>query len=547
MERPIKILFLASNPKDISQLRLDEEMRGIDQALRQAEFRDKFDIKQQWAVRVVDLQSYLLRHKPDIVHFGGHGSVSSEIILEDNDGNSKPVSSRALSQLFSVLKDNIRCVVLNACYSEQQAQAIAQHIDCVIGMSKAIGDLAAISFAVAFYQAVGYGRDVKTAFDLGCVQIDLESLSEQDTPKLLAINSKPNDIVLVNNKLVVPNKHPAVNASPAIKSSKLKPIRKKTSYKSVLSDFIARINAKQAIIVAALSALSGIIGTLIGTGHFKALLHRQEPEEKTNIEQLIPSDESQIVGSSRNAQIIIEGNAISYDVSAWGVLYFNDEVLNGLSSWLKNNELPSAASAEEHYTRGRAFHQFYNFQQAAAEYREALMIQPTYLEAQYMLARALMELRSHDEAIEKFETVLKHDMNNIGAWYYIGVCWMWKGHYERAKDYFQKVIELRPETLGAYYNLGVCHLYSKDYEGGLQAFDYVLRKAPIFVRAHFNKGLTLFHLGKKEDALKSFKLALILDKRFRLQLLENKEHHNIFRDKEIGKRLQELLSEEYGK
>jgi CHAT domain-containing protein len=162
MSRTISVLFLAANPKDTPALRLDEEIRSIDVALRQAEFRDRFDIKQQWAVRVADLQGYLLRHKPDLVHFSGHGSASSQIILEDNSGNSQSVTPRALSQVFSVLKDNIRCVVLNACYSEQQAQAIAQHIDCVIGMSKAIGDVAAISFAAAFYQALGYGRKTPT-------------------------------------------------------------------------------------------------------------------------------------------------------------------------------------------------------------------------------------------------------------------------------------------------------------------------------------------------------------------------------------------------
>ena len=195
--RKVKVLFLAANPKGTSQLRLDEEIRSIDLALRQAEFQDKFDIQQHWAVRIADLQGYLLRHQPDIVHFSGHGSTSSEIILEDNIGNSHVVSPRALSQLFSVLKDNIRFVVLNACYSEAQAQAIAKHIDCVIGMSNAIGDRAAISFAAAFYQALGYGRTVKAAFDLGCVQIDLENLNEQDIPKLLAINSDPESITFV--------------------------------------------------------------------------------------------------------------------------------------------------------------------------------------------------------------------------------------------------------------------------------------------------------------------------------------------------------------
>jgi hypothetical protein len=195
----VKILFLAANPTDTTRLRLGKEIQAIDEALRQAEFRDKFDIRQHWAVRVDDLQYLLLRHKPNIVHFSGHGSKSSEIILEDEYGNSHSVSTRALSQLFSVLKDNIQCVVLNACYSEQQAQAIANHIDCVVGMSRAIRDEAAISFARAFYQALGFGKDVKTAFELGRSQIDLENLDGQDTPKLLAQANNPKDIVFVHN------------------------------------------------------------------------------------------------------------------------------------------------------------------------------------------------------------------------------------------------------------------------------------------------------------------------------------------------------------
>ena len=211
MDTKIKILFLAANPNDTAKLRLDEEIRSIDLALQQSEYRNNFDIKQHWAVRVADLQSYLLRHKPNIVHFSGHGSSSSEIILEDNHGDSKPVPTHALSQLFNLFKDNIRCVVLNACYSKTQAEAIAKHIDCVIGMSKAIGDEAAINFAKAFYQVLGFGRDVKTAFDSGCLQIDLESLNEQNTPKLITINSNPKEIVFVNLPSTSTNRKSANN------------------------------------------------------------------------------------------------------------------------------------------------------------------------------------------------------------------------------------------------------------------------------------------------------------------------------------------------
>lgn len=196
----IKILFLAANPRDTLPLRLGEEMRAIEQVLRQSDLRDRFDVEQHWAVRTLDLQNYLLQHQPHIVHFSGHGSRGNEILLEGVTGNAHFVSARALGRLFSVLKDNLRCVVLNACYSEKQANIIAQYIDCVIGMSKAIGDLAAINFSSAFYQSLGYGRDVKTAFDLGCVQIDLAGLDEQDIPKLIAVRSDPARIVFAGKK-----------------------------------------------------------------------------------------------------------------------------------------------------------------------------------------------------------------------------------------------------------------------------------------------------------------------------------------------------------
>jgi len=194
----IKILFLAANPLDTQPLRLDEEMRAIDAVLRQGEFRNEFDVRSHWAVRISDIQELLLRHQPHIVHFSGHGSEVSEIILQNEEGLGISVSSAALSNLFRVLKDNMRCVVLNACYSKEQAKGIAEHIDSVIGMSDAITDHASIQFTTAFYRALGYGRTVATAFDLACNQLDLYDLDEAHKPQLLG-NTDPTSIVFVSH------------------------------------------------------------------------------------------------------------------------------------------------------------------------------------------------------------------------------------------------------------------------------------------------------------------------------------------------------------
>ena len=187
----IKILFLAANPTDTARLRLGDEVRAIDQSLQLARYRDAFDLEQAHAVRVADLQGLLMRHQPHIVHFSGHGAESGEILFQDDAGRAYPVPPPALADVFLLLKDNVRCVVLNACFSQTQAEAIAQHIDCVVGMSEEIGDTDARAFAAAFYEALAYGRSVRTAFDLGRNRIDLYGLKDEDVPQLLAPNSDP--------------------------------------------------------------------------------------------------------------------------------------------------------------------------------------------------------------------------------------------------------------------------------------------------------------------------------------------------------------------
>jgi len=184
--KKINILFLASNPHSTSPLRLDEEIREIDRAIRSSDLRDKILLNQQFAVRVSDLQEHFLRYRPHIVHFSGHGNSESRIILEDDQGFSREVPVTALENLFELFSGKIICVILNACYSEIQAQAIAKHIDCVIGMSNSILDKAAITFSTSFYRALAYGKNVQNAFDLAVNQLKLLGIQGSEIPKLIS-------------------------------------------------------------------------------------------------------------------------------------------------------------------------------------------------------------------------------------------------------------------------------------------------------------------------------------------------------------------------
>jgi hypothetical protein len=196
IEKP-KILFLAASPKDADKLRVDEEEREIEHRIFLAQMKDKLLLVNKGAVRVRDLQLYLNQEMPTIVHFSSHGTCEGRIVLEDDYGNCREISNKALSKVFNIFRESIRCVVLNACFSEQQAVGISESIDCVIGMSTEIGDQAAIAFASAFYLAIASGRNLKDAFDLGVNELALQDIPEEDTPRLLVrAGVDPNNVII---------------------------------------------------------------------------------------------------------------------------------------------------------------------------------------------------------------------------------------------------------------------------------------------------------------------------------------------------------------
>jgi hypothetical protein len=165
-----KILILAANPR--KDLNLDREIRDLECVIKLSQDRADLQIINEPVLRVDDLRDMLFKHQPQIVHFCGNGEMG--LMFESAIGREQPVGSKALSNLFHPFADSVECVLLNACYSDIQADSIADHIDYVIGMNQAIHDHAAIAFSKGFYRALGHDCSVEEAFELGCNGIQLE-------------------------------------------------------------------------------------------------------------------------------------------------------------------------------------------------------------------------------------------------------------------------------------------------------------------------------------------------------------------------------------
>jgi CHAT domain len=199
----VRILFMAFNPEGTTHLRLDLEVKAITEALRGSRLGDQFELQQIWAAGDRDIQDGLLRFQPDILHLSGHASREGRLLLErertmrDLSAPPSPVLPEedlwlaGLVRVFAAVRGKIRCVVINACHSEGMAQALAQIAGCVVGMSEAIGDEAAIRFSWSFYNALGHGLNVKAAFDAARGEAAMGGWSLDRVPRLVTLGVDP--------------------------------------------------------------------------------------------------------------------------------------------------------------------------------------------------------------------------------------------------------------------------------------------------------------------------------------------------------------------
>ena len=179
----IKILFLGANPT-LTPLKLAEEIKKISFNLKLAKDRDNLNLAQEWAVTVESLIQAVLDESPNFIHFSGHGNQDG-IIIQDNFGKPHQIPSGVLDDLFEILKDTVVCVVLNSCYSREQAMVIHKHIPFVVGMKNAIPDETAIAFASGFYRGIGAKKSIPQSFKIGVIEAKAKGLSGSDNPILL--------------------------------------------------------------------------------------------------------------------------------------------------------------------------------------------------------------------------------------------------------------------------------------------------------------------------------------------------------------------------
>lgn len=235
------ILFLAADPNDTSPRALGYEACSIQEELERSGHRDCFAFETRWATKPLDVLRELRRLKPAVVHFCSHGGQDG-LFFQNVDGRVRLVSTAALAETFGATGASVRLVVLSACYSETQAEALLAHVDCVVGMSGSSGRIIAKAYASGFYGGLGEGEPILAAHRQGCAAISLEGLSNYDRPQLKVRDGvDAAGLVLAGQVLEAEPPLPIPARVLALAAERPRPVRLETITRDLVREIYARL------------------------------------------------------------------------------------------------------------------------------------------------------------------------------------------------------------------------------------------------------------------------------------------------------------------
>jgi tetratricopeptide (TPR) repeat protein len=161
-----------------------------------------------------------------------------------------------------------------------------------------------------------------------------------------------------------------------------------------------------------------------------------------------------------------------------------------------------------HMYLGRHWEDNGRFDQAEAQYAEAVRIHPRTPTYRYNLGGVQFELWKLEEAAEQFQKALEVEPENAAAWHNLGTIRLRQGNLEGAVGCFRKVLDLRPESSDSLAGMGLALWQQGKQQEAIRSFEAALELNPREPQAWCGLGKAYLAQGRHREAIEALSRAV---------------------------------------
>jgi tetratricopeptide (TPR) repeat protein len=231
-------------------------------------------------------------------------------------------------------------------------------------------------------------------------------------------------------------------------------------------------------------ALLGCV-TLLGTAVSPSMA--QKKDEVTGTAQ---AEEPLPEAMSEEAEATPEAEPLPGPVEFYnsGVRRFNDGSYEDAIADFNEAIRQRPDYAEAFMFRGAAYSRLETWDQAIASFNQAIILDPTFARAYLLRATAYYELGNTQQALADIQEAVIHDPTLVEAYLYQGFADAQRGNTEAAIINLTEAIRLNPDDLNAYILRGFAYDRAGDFQAAINDFTYVIQNTRASAIAHWGGG-----------------------------------------------------------
>jgi tetratricopeptide (TPR) repeat protein len=169
------------------------------------------------------------------------------------------------------------------------------------------------------------------------------------------------------------------------------------------------------------------------------------------------------------------------------------------------------AEAEAYNNRGLTYHALGQHEAALAEYDQAIRINPAFAKAYNNRGTTYDALGRHGEALAEYNQAIHLNPALAAAYTNRGTTYHALGRHGEALADFAEAIRINPAFAAAFFNRGLTYAALGQHEKALAEYDQAIRLNPADEEASYNRGNTYAALGRHEKALAEYDQAIRLN------------------------------------